>query len=207
MPLIELHTEISAPRERVFDLARSVDAHLDSAGATRERAVAGVTSGLIGSGEEAPELNPYPRRMVIFFYLPILLLLAAGFALGYLPARLLGRRTNQGPFWGNSDTFAVLASAAGTAAGFLFAGVSGFDRFALAPERVRDVWMNSGQAFVFELAQPIFSGVVCALVVILLGRFSPRWVARSGRVPPLAGLLISFADFLLWPVIFGPFVS
>lgn len=51
MPLIELETHILAPRERVFDLARSIAAHQDSAAATGERAVAGVTSGLIGSGQ------------------------------------------------------------------------------------------------------------------------------------------------------------
>jgi ligand-binding SRPBCC domain-containing protein len=52
MPLFELSTVISAPRERVFDLARSIDAHQDSALGTKERAVAGVTSGLIGLDEE-----------------------------------------------------------------------------------------------------------------------------------------------------------
>jgi len=51
MPVIVLETLIHAPRERVFDLARSIDAHQASAGATRERAIAGVTSGLIGLGE------------------------------------------------------------------------------------------------------------------------------------------------------------
>ena len=52
MPVIELSTLIHAPRERVFDLARSIDAHQASAGDTDERAVAGVTSGLIGLGQE-----------------------------------------------------------------------------------------------------------------------------------------------------------
>jgi len=52
MPLVELSTVISAPRQRVFDLARSIDAHQDSAEGTRERAVAGVTSGLIGLNDE-----------------------------------------------------------------------------------------------------------------------------------------------------------
>ncbi|WP_035604779.1 SRPBCC family protein [Haloferula sp. BvORR071] len=52
MALIELQTVIDAPVERVFDLARSIDAHQDSAEGTHERAVAGVTSGLIGFGEE-----------------------------------------------------------------------------------------------------------------------------------------------------------
>jgi hypothetical protein len=52
MPIIELSTVICAPRERVFDLARSIDAHQDSAGGTQERAVGGVTCGLIGMGDE-----------------------------------------------------------------------------------------------------------------------------------------------------------
>ena len=52
MPAIELSTLIRAPRERVFDLARSLDAHQDTTGGTEERAVAGVTTGLIGMGDE-----------------------------------------------------------------------------------------------------------------------------------------------------------
>lgn len=52
MPVIELQTLIDAPRERVFDLSRSIDAHQDSAEGTDERAVAGVTSGLLGLGED-----------------------------------------------------------------------------------------------------------------------------------------------------------
>jgi len=52
MPTIELSTLVHAPRERLFDLARSIDAHQDSTGGTEERAVAGVTSGLISLGEE-----------------------------------------------------------------------------------------------------------------------------------------------------------
>jgi len=52
MPVIELSTLISAPRERVFDLARSIDAHQDSTDGTQERAIAGVTGGLIGFNEE-----------------------------------------------------------------------------------------------------------------------------------------------------------
>lgn len=51
MALIELCTVIDAPRERVFDLARSIDAHQVSTSHTRERAVAGITSGLIELGE------------------------------------------------------------------------------------------------------------------------------------------------------------
>ena len=52
MLVIEVSTLIRAPRDRVFDLARSIDAHQDSTGGTDERAVAGVTSGLIGMDEE-----------------------------------------------------------------------------------------------------------------------------------------------------------
>ena len=48
---IVLETRIKAPIERVFDLSRSIDAHLDSASSTGERAVAGTTTGLIGLGE------------------------------------------------------------------------------------------------------------------------------------------------------------
>jgi ligand-binding SRPBCC domain-containing protein len=51
MPLIELETRIAAPQDRVFDLARSIDAHLASAHGTNERAIAGRTSGLIEQGE------------------------------------------------------------------------------------------------------------------------------------------------------------
>ncbi|WP_257669818.1 SRPBCC family protein [Parapedobacter tibetensis] len=51
MPVIELKTNIQAPIEVCFDLARSIDLHELSTGNTRERAVAGVTTGLIGLGE------------------------------------------------------------------------------------------------------------------------------------------------------------
>jgi len=52
MSLIGLSILVRAPRERVFDLARSIDAHQDTTRGTGERAVAGVTSGLIGMGDE-----------------------------------------------------------------------------------------------------------------------------------------------------------
>lgn len=51
MPVITLITEIAAPIERVFDLARSIDLHRDSMGHTDERAVGGITNGLICLGE------------------------------------------------------------------------------------------------------------------------------------------------------------
>lgn len=52
MPLIEVITSIAAPVERVFDLARSIDLHTASTEQTGERAVGGVTSGLIELGQE-----------------------------------------------------------------------------------------------------------------------------------------------------------
>jgi ligand-binding SRPBCC domain-containing protein len=51
MALIELETAVAAPRERCFDLARSVELHLDAAASTRERAIAGTTSGLLALGD------------------------------------------------------------------------------------------------------------------------------------------------------------
>jgi ligand-binding SRPBCC domain-containing protein len=68
MPLIQLDTRIEAPQERVFDLARSIDAHVASTEGTNERAVAGRMSGLIGMGEsvtwEARHLGVTQRMSV-----------------------------------------------------------------------------------------------------------------------------------------------
>ncbi|MGV3607987.1 MAG: SRPBCC family protein [Planctomycetaceae bacterium] len=52
MPTLQLTTNIAAPIERVFDLARCIDLHAHTASSTGEQAIAGVTSGLIGPGEE-----------------------------------------------------------------------------------------------------------------------------------------------------------
>jgi hypothetical protein len=52
MPLIRLETVIRAPIERCFDLSRTIDLHMRSTEETQEIAVAGVTTGLIGLGEE-----------------------------------------------------------------------------------------------------------------------------------------------------------
>lgn len=52
MPIIQTSIEISAPIETVFDLARSVDLHIHSTAQTNERAVAGVTSGLLEFGDK-----------------------------------------------------------------------------------------------------------------------------------------------------------
>jgi ligand-binding SRPBCC domain-containing protein len=52
MPIIRLTTLIHAPVGVCFDLARSVDAHITSATGTGERAVEGVTKGLLTLGDE-----------------------------------------------------------------------------------------------------------------------------------------------------------
>jgi ligand-binding SRPBCC domain-containing protein len=52
MATIELVTLILAPPERCFDLSRSVELHVTSTKDTGERAVAGVTSGLLSLADE-----------------------------------------------------------------------------------------------------------------------------------------------------------
>jgi len=50
--VITTTTEIRAPIERVFDLSRSVDLHVQSVGNTGETAIAGVTRGLLKMNQE-----------------------------------------------------------------------------------------------------------------------------------------------------------
>jgi len=51
MSIIRTSIDIHAPAEICFDLARSVDAHVESTRQSGERAVAGRTSGLLELGE------------------------------------------------------------------------------------------------------------------------------------------------------------
>jgi len=51
MPTITLKTFINAPTEKCFDLARSIDLHLQSMRSSKEEAVSGTTSGLIDINE------------------------------------------------------------------------------------------------------------------------------------------------------------
>ncbi|MDN3580154.1 SRPBCC family protein [Mucilaginibacter flavus] len=51
MPIIELATHINAPIAKCFDLARSIDMHVDSMQQSGETAVGGRVSGLILLGE------------------------------------------------------------------------------------------------------------------------------------------------------------
>ncbi|MEP7119378.1 MAG: SRPBCC family protein [Byssovorax sp.] len=52
MATIELLTRILAPRQRCFDLSRSIDLHVVSTAKTGERAVGDITSGLLSLGQE-----------------------------------------------------------------------------------------------------------------------------------------------------------
>ena len=52
MPVITLETRIHATVECCFDLSRDIDLHMRSTEQTREVAVAGVRTGLIGPGED-----------------------------------------------------------------------------------------------------------------------------------------------------------
>jgi ligand-binding SRPBCC domain-containing protein len=51
MPFIHMELEIDAPMQICFDFARSIDSHMESTAQTQERAIGGVTSGLIKLGE------------------------------------------------------------------------------------------------------------------------------------------------------------
>jgi ligand-binding SRPBCC domain-containing protein len=52
LPLITLTTRIKAPVERVFDLARSIEAHLETTSDTDETVVGGKSAGLLEKGDE-----------------------------------------------------------------------------------------------------------------------------------------------------------
>lgn len=51
MTTINLITKINAPKQIVFDLSRNIDIHQNSASQTNEKAINGVTSGLINYNE------------------------------------------------------------------------------------------------------------------------------------------------------------
>lgn len=51
MPTITHEIYIEAPVDVCFDLARNVDVHTETTGKTKERAIAGVTSGLMEKGD------------------------------------------------------------------------------------------------------------------------------------------------------------
>lgn len=51
MPVVNLQTRVNAPIEICFDLSRSIDLHTISTAQTKEKAIAGRTSGLIELNE------------------------------------------------------------------------------------------------------------------------------------------------------------
>ncbi|MCG7343639.1 SRPBCC family protein [Sporosarcina sp. ACRSL] len=51
MPIIEHEIHINAPIHICFDLARDVDVHTETTAKTNERAIAGVTTGLMENGD------------------------------------------------------------------------------------------------------------------------------------------------------------
>ncbi|OIV43297.1 SRPBCC family protein [Flavobacterium johnsoniae] len=51
MTTINLITKINAPKQIVFDASRNIDVHQQSASPSNEKAIAGVTSGLINLNE------------------------------------------------------------------------------------------------------------------------------------------------------------
>ena len=144
--------------------------------------------------------------MVLLFYLPLLLIAAAGFALGYFPVAWLTGRWVPSRTIGVPELLAPVAAAIGSATGFLLVGGLGYDRFALAPERVRHLWMNSGQSFLFEMIQWPCSGVLCALTLVVLARCGPVACRRSSITTPLTALGIAAVVFSLWPVLLAPFL-
>ena len=52
MGRIELETLVNQPKEVCFDLSRSIDLHMRSATGTKEKAIDGVTSGLVKLNDE-----------------------------------------------------------------------------------------------------------------------------------------------------------
>ncbi len=52
MPVILVKTTIQAPRERVFDLSRSLDIHITSTVKTNEKVISAKKTGLLELGEE-----------------------------------------------------------------------------------------------------------------------------------------------------------
>ncbi|OED44224.1 cell division protein [Flavobacteriaceae bacterium (ex Bugula neritina AB1)] len=51
MTTIQLKTTIQAPIETVFNASRDIDLHINSVKRTKEKAIAGITSGMIGFHE------------------------------------------------------------------------------------------------------------------------------------------------------------
>jgi hypothetical protein len=144
--------------------------------------------------------------MTIIYYLYLVAPFAALFALGYFPVALLGRLLANRRLAEAADAWAPFTGALGNVVGFLFFGLNKYDRFALAPDHVRLTWQTSGLAYSYEMVQALFSGAVCALILVVIGRFLPSFSQNSRITTPVAALLISFIDFSFWPLFLSPFL-
>jgi len=141
--------------------------------------------------------------MVILYYLYLLAPFVALFALGYFPVVWLGRLlTKQRPIE-PGDRYAPFTGMLGTMVGFLYFGLRGIDRFAMVPEQVRAVWQSAG--FALEIVQPLVSGGLCALSLLLLTRWIPA-LGQSRATSPVLALLVSFLNFACWTVLVSPFL-
>ncbi|RBP86056.1 hypothetical protein DFO70_1344 [Cytobacillus firmus] len=78
MPVIEHQQLINAPVEVCFDLARNVDIHTQTTSKTKERAVSGVTEGLLEQGDTV-------TREAIHFGIKQRLTAALAIGVGSLP--------------------------------------------------------------------------------------------------------------------------
>ncbi len=63
MQLIQLETKIATPPERCFLLSLNIDLHMQSTEQTSEVAIAGVTHGIIGPGENG-HMARAPLRLI-----------------------------------------------------------------------------------------------------------------------------------------------
>ena len=142
--------------------------------------------------------------MTVIYYLVLLAPLIVLFAVSYFPLVVLGRWLTKRKLFGPGDAYAQFASALGTALAFLLFGLLGLDRLGLVSEHVRTAWESSG--YIYETAQGLFSGGLCAVLLVVLTACAPHFVHRHKITVPLGAVLVSFITFSVWPVLFSPFV-
>jgi hypothetical protein len=142
--------------------------------------------------------------MTIIYYLVLIAPLIVLFAVSYFPLVLLGRLLTKRELLGPADAYAPFAGALGTALAFLVFGLLGFDRFGLVSEHVRTAWQSSG--YIYEMVQGLFSGGVCALLLVIVAASVPRLAQRPRVTAAVAAVLVSFITFSFWPILFSPFV-
>jgi hypothetical protein len=142
--------------------------------------------------------------MTIIYHLVAITPLIVLFAVGYFPLVLLGRLLTKRKLFGVADAYAPFAGALGTTLAFLFFGLLGLDRFALVSEHVRTAWYSSG--YIYEMVQGLFSGGLCALLLVIITPVLPRLAQKPRIATPATAVLVSFIAFSFWPVLCSPFV-